>query len=54
MGGQDKPVNFGDPMYAMTSVGREWVRVKLGEVSRSPAAFEEGLRTHMRDCIAGT
>lgn len=52
MEGQDKPVNFGDPMYAVTSVGREWVHVKPGEVSRSLAAFEEGLRIHMRGCTA--
>jgi hypothetical protein len=44
MGDRGKPINFGDPMYAATWAGRVWVHVTLREVSRSPAAFEEGLR----------
>jgi hypothetical protein len=38
--GQDKPVNFSDPMYTMMLVGREQAHVRLKEVSRSPAVFE--------------
>ncbi len=44
MGGQGKPVNFDDLRSAVMSVGRELARVRLREVSRSPAKFEEGLR----------
>ncbi len=44
MGDRDKPINSGDLMYAATWAGKVWAHVTPREVSRSPAAFEGGLR----------
>ena len=44
MGDRGKPIDFGDPMYAASWVGKVWAHVTPRAVSRSPAAFEEGLR----------
>lgn len=44
MGDRGKPINFGDPMYAATWAGKVRAHVTPREVSRSPAAFEEGLK----------
>jgi hypothetical protein len=52
MGGRRRPVNFGDPMYVATSVGRAWEHVRPREVSRSLVAFEEGLSLSVRACAA--
>jgi len=52
MGGRRTPVNFGDPMYVATSVGRAWEQVRPREVSRSLVAFEEGLSQSVRACAA--
>ena len=43
--GQGKTVNFVDSTSVVMSVGRELAHERLREVNRSPAMFEEGLRT---------
>jgi hypothetical protein len=52
MGDRRKLVNFGDPMCVAMLVGRGRERVRPKEVSRSPAAFEEGLRELVRAGVA--
>jgi hypothetical protein len=44
------PVDFGDPMYVATLVGRAWEHEKPGEVNRSLVAYEEGLGQSVKDC----